>query len=239
MKLSVSVFGLRQTLLVFFVAGFATVACAQEPGVTNRFEADIRNFESEDMVDPPPPGAIVLTGSSSIARWNGQAQEALAPLTVIPRGFGGSMMSDLLFNLDRVALTYRPRALLIYEGDNDTGLAVPIDTILSQLREIVDRVHAELPATRIYVLAVKPSILRENIWPVAMQLNDAYRQLADSDPLVYYVDVATPFLNDDGSMRPNLYIGDNLHLNDRGNLIWGATIRAALMPREIAYETDE
>ena len=35
-----------------------------------RFEGAIRQFETQDRLNPPPKGAIVLTGSSSIARWN-------------------------------------------------------------------------------------------------------------------------------------------------------------------------
>jgi hypothetical protein len=31
-------------------------------------------------------------------------------------------------------------------------------------------------------------------------------------------------------------VEDNLHLNDMGNLIWGAAIRAALMPQEARFE---
>ncbi|MEJ0098590.1 MAG: hypothetical protein WDO12_02095 [Pseudomonadota bacterium] len=30
----------------------------------------------------------------------------------------------------------------------------------------------------------------------------------------------------------DIFVADNLHLNDKGNAIWGATIKAALMPLE-------
>ena len=60
--------------------------------------------------------------------------------------------------------------------------------------------------------------------------------MADNDPLVYYVDVATPFLNSDGTVMDDIFVADNLHFNDLGNLIWGATIRAALMPIEARFE---
>ena len=83
----------------------------------------MRRFSDMDQQNPPEPGGIVLTGSSSIARWNGQAADALAPLTVTP-GFGGSVMNDVLFHLDQVALKYRPRYRL-YEGDNDTAFEFP------------------------------------------------------------------------------------------------------------------
>ena len=203
-----------------------------------RFEVAISRFEAQDRINPSPEGAIVLTGSSSIARWNSQAAAALAPLTVIPRGFGGSVMHDVLHYLDRVALTHKPRAILIYEGDNDTGSGNPIpkEVILDHLQQIVDRIHEELPETRVYVLSVKPSVSRWSVWAMAQQVSAGYKEIANNDPLVHFVYVATPFLNNDGSVMTDIFVADNLHLNDLGNAIWGATIKAALMPIEARFE---
>ena len=227
---------LRLSLL--FLLAFSFRLYAQQLPDPERFEGDIARFEQQDRVNPPPEGAIVLTGSSSIARWNNQAADALAPLTVIPRGFGGSVMNDVLHYLDRVALAYNPRAILIYEGDNDTGSRNPIpkEMILNQLEQIIAKVHEALPETRIYVLSVKPSILRWGVWPEAQAVSAGYKAIADNDPLVYYVDVATPFLDSDGSVMEDVFVADDLHFNDLGNLIWGATIRAALMPVEARFE---
>lgn len=228
---------LRLGLACLLWAG-TQLACSQQFPDPLRFEPEIAEFEQQDKFSQPPEGAIVLTGSSSIARWNKQAKAALAPLTVIPRGFGGSVMHDLLINLDRVALVYKPRAILIYEGDNDTGANPPIpnDAILNDLRQIIARVHQKLPRTRIYVLSIKPSVLRRARWPVAQQVSAGFREIADKDPLVHYVDVATPFLNKDGDVMTDIFVADNLHLNDKGNAIWGATIKAALLPLEAGAE---
>lgn len=214
----------------------AIPATAQRNTDPERWEEAMTRFDEQDRLNPPPENAIVLTGSSSIARWNEQSVKALAPLTVIPRGFGGSVMGDVLHHLDRVALRYKPRAILIYEGDNDTAFGIPEDTIIDQLNQIIARVHRELPQTRIYVLSVKPSVLRDEVWPLAMRVNERYKAIANKDPLVYYVDVATPFLKADGKVMTDIFVEDNLHLNDLGNLIWGSAIRAALMPQEARFE---
>ena len=187
-------------------------------------------------MNPPQMGAILLTGSSSIARWNDQAAKALAPLTVIARGFGGSMMSDVLHHLDTVALKYKPRAILIYEGDNDTFYGVAEKEIIGSLEKIVDRVHEELPDTRIYLMAVKPSTSRVGVWENAQRVNAGYKEIAKHDPQVYFIDSATPFLKSDGNVMTDIFVEDGLHLNPMGNLIWGSVIRAALMPQEARYE---
>ncbi|MDA1371355.1 MAG: GDSL-type esterase/lipase family protein [Proteobacteria bacterium] len=226
---------IQRSLFAVLLAIVAVSANAQNTDPM-RWEQVMQRFEEQDRMHAPPQGAIVLTGSSSIARWNDQAAAALAPLTVIPRGFGGSVMGDVLYHLERVALKYKPRAILIYEGDNDTSYNIPENKILGQLQEIIATIHKELPDTRIYVLSVKPSVLRENVWANAQIVNAGYQAIAEGDPLVYYVDVANPFLNADGSVMTDIFVDDNLHLNDMGNLIWGSSIRAALMPQEARHE---
>ena len=213
------------------------IGFAQQEADPSRWEAAMQAFDEQDRALPPPEGAIVLTGSSSIARWNDQAAAALAPLTVIARGFGGSTMQDALYHLDRVALRYKPRAILIYEGDNDTWARVPEETIVDQFRQIVARVHDELPETRIYVMSVKPSLARVDVWPAAQEVNGQLKAIAAADPMVHYIDAANPFLKADGKVMTDIFVEDGLHLNTVGNLIWGSTIRAALMPREARLET--
>lgn len=230
----------RRCLLGLLWLGFAgpSVLFAQDLPDPARFEADIQRFEAHDKDNPPPRGAIVLTGSSSITRWNDRAVKDLAPLTVIPRGFGGSVMNDVLHYLDRIVLKYEPRAVLIYEGDNDTDIsrAIPKTVILDQLSRIIAGIHEALPETRIYILSVKPSVRRWNVWRQAQDVNSGYREIADKDPLVYYVDVATPFLDASGNVMTDVFVEDNLHHNELGTLIWGSAIRAALMPQEARYE---
>ena len=227
---------LRNISVTALFALLALPAIGQRGADPSVWNDAMDRFADQDRMTPPPLGAILLTGSSSIARWNDHAAAALAPLTVIARGFGGSVMNDVLHHLDTVALQYKPRAILIYEGDNDTAYHIPESEIIGTLNQIVERVNKELPDTRIYVMAVKPSTLRVDVWENAKRVNAGYREIAKNNPQVYYVDSATPFLKADGSVMTDIFVEDGLHLNPMGNLIWGSVIRAALMPQEARYE---
>ena len=205
-----------------------------------RFEADIRSFEAEDKVSPPPSGAVVVTGSSSVRRWHPTIQKDLSPLSVVPRGFGGSTMADALYWIDRVAIAYQPRAIVIYEGDNDLGrYEVPPAKIAEQFEAIVKRIHRALPATRVYVIAIKPSVSRCEVWPEAVETNELLMAVAAKDDLVTYIDVATPLLRPDGKVMTDIFVEDNLHLNPKGYEIWAAAVRAVLVPAESKYEGTE
>ena len=232
-------------ITVSLVLGLTTLATAQsaQPTVPPtidplRYEEAVLAFESNDSVNPPPEGAIVITGSSSIRRWHNSIEKDLAPLTIIPRGFGGSTMKDALHFIDRLAIKYRPRAVVVYEGDNDTGrYLVPPPTIVDQFSQIVDKIHTALPETRVYVLSVKPSVLRRPFWDKARETNELLKKLVAGNDLLTYIDVARPLLDANGEVMTDIFVDDNLHLNEKGTRIWAATIKAALMKGEAQFES--
>lgn len=76
----------RTTLLIGIAC--ASAIWAQEPmrksfGDPARFEKTISAFEAADKLAPPPKGAILCTGSSSMRGWHHRIADDLAPLTVI------------------------------------------------------------------------------------------------------------------------------------------------------------
>ena len=231
----------RVLVLLLLTVSVAALAVAQTPTIDpSRFEEAIQAFEAEDRAMMPPVGAIVVTGSSSIRRWHSTLEQDLAPLTVIPRGFGGSTMQDVEHFLDRLVLPYSPRAVVLYEGDNDTGAyGVPPAEIAGRLESIVSRIHAALPTARVYVLSVKPSLARVAVWDKAQETNALYQRVAAENDRVTYIDVATPFLGADGKVMNDIFIADGLHLNEKGTEVWASTIKAALMAGEAQHETTD
>ena len=219
---------------VLLVVGFVSTATAQRASGPARWADAIDAFDADAA--SRPKGAIVLTGSSSFARWR-TMEEDLAPLTVVPRGFGGSTMADVLHYVDRLVEPYAPRAVVIYEGDNDTNNGVAPMKIAGELKQIIAKIHAISADTRVYVLSVKPSLARVGVWDKAQETTEFYQQIAASDDRLHFIDVATPFLKADGTVMDDVFVDDGLHLNDKGNAIWAAAIKAVLMEFEAQHET--
>ena len=219
---------------VLLIVGLVSTATAQRTSDPSRWAEAIAAFDAD--ADSRSEGAIVLTGSSSFARWCTMEAD-LAPLTVVPRGFGGSTMADVLHYLDRLVMPYKPRAVVIYEGDNDTFRGVSPETVAGQLKRIVSKINAALPETRVYVLSVKPSLARVSVWGKAQETTELYKRIIASDDRLHFIDVATPFLKADGTVMDDVFVDDGLHLNDKGNRIWAEAIKSVLMEVEAQYET--
>jgi len=228
-------FSLSLFISVFLVIG-PTQGIAQTQPDPTRYESSILAFEDQDFLSPPPNNAILLVGSSSIGLWNQQAPADLSPFTVVPRGFGGSVMNDVIYYFDRIVAKYNPRAIVLYEGDNDLAWGLSPETILNQLDMLIDMIKLELPGTRLYILSVKPSLARANLWARAQEVNAGFALRAESDKNIFHIDVDTYLLDESGGFRPNLYTADFLHLNDAGYDIWADVIRAALTVQEAPLE---
>ncbi len=202
----------------------------------DRYREEIEAFVAADAMEFPPEGAVLAIGSSSMRGWHGMIHEDLAPLTLIPRGFGGSTMYDVYTYLDQVVLPYRPRAILIYEGDNDIAAGVPPEAVFEAYQAIKHRVHAQDPSVRFYLLPAKPSPSRWDVWPQMQEANRMLAEDAAADPRVTFIDTASPMLGEDGRPKPEIFIEDELHMNRQGYELWRDAVRRVLVAAEQQFE---
>lgn len=211
-------------------------AVAGEYPSPDKWEKTVQEFEAQDRAHPPPPGAILGIGSSSMRMWHPTLDQDLAPLTILHRGFGGSNMNDVLAYVDRIVLPYHPRAILLYEGDNDIKQGVSPEKFRDTFVAFQQAVHRKLPETRIYVIAIKPSISRWNIWPEMNRANALVEQVCKGDERLTFLDVVQPMLGADGKPLPDIFKADNLHMNEKGYAIWTRTIGPVLKAAELKFE---
>ncbi len=127
--------------LVLTIACLTAVALADKTTTSalnidpHRFEAAIQAFEEADRQAEPSGKAYLFYGSSSIFYWHDMLAEDLAPLEVLPRGFGGSTIIGALHYAQRVVIPSNPKAVVLYEGDNDIAMyGMAVDEFVSLFR---------------------------------------------------------------------------------------------------------
>lgn len=145
-------------------------------------------------------------------------------------------MHDALHYVDRIAINYKPRAILLYEGDNDLAQGISPELIRDTFLKLVTKVHEKLPEARIYILSIKPSIARRTLWPEAQRTNRLFAEECQKEKRLIYLDVATPMLDANGEIRADLFIEDKLHMNRAGYDLWGKTLKPLLEKHELASE---
>ncbi|WP_342250662.1 SGNH/GDSL hydrolase family protein [Sphingomonas sp. OTU376] len=205
----------------------APIRPAPIPVEKQPFAAEIAAFEARDAVARPAKGGVLFLGSSSIRMWTDLAKD-FPGHNVINRGFGGSTIPDSVRYVDRIVTPYAPKTVVFYAGDNDLEAGHTPDEVFADFQALVARIRAKLPGTRILFLSIKPSISRWRLIDGIRATNALVREYTATDPLLGYVDIVPQMLGPDGRPRPELFLGDGLHMTRTGYDIWRAAVGKAM-----------
>ena len=181
-------------------------------------ERDMQGFAERDAASPPPKGAVLFIGSSSIRLWDTLASD-FPGVSVINRGFGGSEIRDSTWYADRIIVPYAPRMIVLYAGENDLESGRSPQQVRDDFHAFVARVRRDLPEVRIAYISSKPSPLRVRMMEAERQAN----ALIEADAArsnVQFIDVFTAMLDVHGQPRGELFGEDRLHMNRSGYELW-------------------
>jgi len=208
----------------------ASPAIAAELPADAPFRDEILRFAVLDRESPPPECPVLFVGSSSIRLWS-TLKEDMAPLPVLNRGFGGSTIAQSNMYFDRIVAPYRPRAIVLYAGENDLDGGQTPGAAASEFGRFMQLKRDRLGKTPVFYISAKPSKLRFSQIDTQTQLNAAIRAMAAVSDDLTFIDVVTPMLRDG---RPqNLYVEDGLHMNAAGYAIWRSVVRGALAKKGV------
>lgn len=211
--------------LVFLLCLISSPLWAQ-----HAFEKEIKNFEKQDSISTPAKGQILFIGSSSFRIWKSFATD-LAGIAAINRGFGGSTMTDALYYFDRMVVKYEPKAVVVYEGDNDLAMGKSVEELAKEYVEFSNRLKKTLPKTKLVYLAVRPSLSRIAIVEKQKQFNNWLENYCKSEKNRYFLDMHSPFYLTDGTVMQDIFISDRLHLNEKGYQIFSSNIRSFILKK--------
>jgi lysophospholipase L1-like esterase len=190
-----------------------------KPGKHEQWDAEIAKLETKAAKRQDLVGGVVFTGSSSIKNWKTLTKD-FNGIPVLNMGFGGSELADAVYYIDRLVLQYKPRVVVVYSGENDINAGVPVRRVLEDLKQFIALVHKNDPATRIIVVSLKPSPVREKHLGKVREYNNLASDYIKGIRNVEFADIFTPMLTSDGKFRDELYVSDRLHMTPAGYAIW-------------------
>ena len=169
---------------------------------------------------------MVFVGSSSIRKWDLQTSWPGSPY--LNRGFGGSLLSDSVYFYDRLVKPYRPKAVVLYAGDNDFGRGATAQQVVERFAAFAAKAQADLPGTPVLFIAIKPSRKRWALWPQIREANRAIAAMCEASPNLDFADIATPMLataKPGFAPDPSLFEKDGLHMSPAGYAMWKSVLQ--------------
>lgn len=216
---------LRLVFLLTAVVGLFIPA----PAAPDHWLKEIDQLTANDATNPPPTGAVLFVGSSSIRLWKSVAQD-FPDIPVINRGFGGSELADSVFYADRIVLPYHPRIVVLFAGTNDIWSGKSPEKVAADFKAFRTKLHAALPDTKLLFLSINYSPSRTRVQDAMRTANQLIAADCASDPRCTYVDVCTPMLGAHGQPQPVYFQEDMLHMNPAGYAIWTRVLTPLLQP---------
>ena len=148
------------------------------------------------------------------------------------RGISGDVCDGVLNRLTTITKG-QPAKVFLMIGINDLGRGGNPDTIAMKTRQIVKRIKAESPRTKIFIQSVLPvndyygkfegHTARWKDIPVT---NALLQQIAEEEDITY-IDLFSLFANAEGKMNLD-YTNDGLHLTGKGYQVWRDAIKRYL-----------
>lgn len=191
------------------------------------YEEEIKQLERAHRLDREHSG-VIFYGSSSIRLWN-SLEDDFDYMKVTNLGFGGSTLAACVWFFERIMIDYKPKALVVYAGDNDLGDGRNPEEIFIFFQQLVVKANQRFGTLPCYFISLKPSLTR---WQMADQFRYT-NNLIESEIIKLnsnwkFVDVFKKMLNKEGNPNPALYDHDGLHLSEEGYRLWATTVKEKL-----------
>ncbi len=187
----------------------------------------MEDFARWDAQNSWPEDSVLFVGSSTIRRWN--TREYFPDLPVINRGFGGSWIAQVNHFIEETVLKYEPKVIVFYAGDNDVHGGETPEEVLAEYTRFVETVQERLGETPIVFMGIKPSRSRWSVWPDMAEANRLIEAYGEDKTHLQYFDTASPLLLPNGEPDSDLFLDDELHVNDAAYEIWTAELAPLLV----------
>ena len=193
------------------------------------WEKEIRDLEVLDQQEQYSDHAILFVGSSSIRLWK-NIHEDMAPYEAIRRGYGGAHFADLIHFTGRLVAPHQVDAVVCFVANDISGSDQDLNPreVLKLFQFFVHQVREIKPQTPLFLIEITPTNSRWSVWPQIREANRLMKDYCLKEPNLYFIETAAHYLGADGKPKSELFISDQLHMNQSGYDIWKGLIKEEL-----------
>ena len=217
---------MKHILITLFVVLFAQISDAQTQKYSTFYMQRSSLFNKLSITSKD----IVFIGNSITngAEWN----ELFPQKRVKNRGISGDTSEGVFDRLDAV-VKGKPAKIFILIGVNDISREIKVETIVLNMKQIVEKIQKESPKTKIYIQSILPvnpdfEMFKGHMKPeLIKEINQFYQNIAQ-EYKVNYIDLYSHFLEDGTDKMNKKYTNDGLQLLGEGYLLWREIVKPYL-----------
>ncbi len=153
--------------------------------------------------------------------------QVYAPFNAVNMGFGGDKTEHVLWRFDDGEIDgISPKAAVVMIGTNNWK-ANTYEEIAEGVEAVCRRLRAELPKTKILLLAIFPRVSSDPWAGANVVMANRLIEKLDDGEWIHFLDIGPAFRTDKGRL-PQEIMPDGLHPNEAGYEIWAEAIRPKL-----------
>jgi hypothetical protein len=195
-----------------------------------RWEKEMMRLAKEDAANPPPHGALMFVGASSIVKWT-TLQHDYPDAKIVNHAFGGSMICDSTYFADRIIFPFEPKMIFIRAGGNDLHGGKSVEETFQDYKDFVAKMRTKLPDVPIVFFSQSPAPARWDERDKVKQLNELVKAYTDQTQGLKYCEMYDLSVNPDGNPRKDIYVADQLHFNEAGYKLLAERVRPFIPPK--------
>jgi len=183
------------------------------------YEDEVKRLE-KDYTKTAKDVETVFYGSSSIRLWT-SLYDDFKDLKPVNLGFGGSTLAACVWFFERVMISYQPKRLVIYAGDNDLGDGRHPEEVFIFFQQLVVKVNKRFGDLPCYFVSLKPSVSR---WQMIDQFkytnNLIETEIITRNDNWHFINVFKEMIDPAGRLKKEYFLSDGLHLSENGYRLW-------------------
>ncbi len=169
-------------------------------------------------------GALVFFGDSITQDWGDTFQGAFDGVKTANRGISGDTTRGMLFRVEEDVIALKPAGVVMLMGTNDIEMGATPQTIVDNIKLIIEKLEAHNPKMPIVLCQVMPSSSsRQRPADKIRELNRLIQSTARGKQQITVLDTFTVFANPQGEAKREEF-DDLLHPNRAGYAKWKASL---------------